>query len=107
MTPHRIFRIIYAPEVIANLRIIDPQYLSLLRKTIEVQLLHEPNVETRNRKPLLRPISVEAKWELRFGPGNCFRVFYAIDNKNAEVWILAIGVKKGEKIIFGKKEEKK
>jgi mRNA-degrading endonuclease RelE of RelBE toxin-antitoxin system len=105
MTPGQNFRLIYAPGVILNLRIIEPQYYSLIKKTIEEQLRHEPNVETRNRKPLKRPIIVEAEWELRFGPGNCFRVFYSVDKINSEVWILAIGEKKGERLIFGEKEE--
>jgi mRNA-degrading endonuclease RelE of RelBE toxin-antitoxin system len=105
MAPKPIFQLIYAPGVISNLRIIESQYYSLIRKTIEEQLRHEPNVETRNRKPLKRPIVVEAKWELRFGPGNCFRVFYTVDNSKGEVWILAIGVKKGERLLFGEKEE--
>jgi mRNA-degrading endonuclease RelE of RelBE toxin-antitoxin system len=105
MTTGKAYRLIYAPGVIPNLRIIETQYYSLIKKTIEEQLRHEPNVETRNRKPLKRPIIVEAEWELRFGPGNCFRVFYTVDNINAEVWILAIGVKKGERLIFGEKEK--
>jgi mRNA-degrading endonuclease RelE of RelBE toxin-antitoxin system len=105
MTADRIFRLVYAPGVFSNIRIIDAQYYSLIKRTIEEQLRHEPNVETRNRKPLKRPIVAEAKWELRFGPGNCFRVFYAVDNIKTEVWILAIGVKKGERLLFEEKEE--
>jgi hypothetical protein len=32
-------------------------------------------------------------------------VFYAVDNIKTEVWILAIGVKKGERLLFEEKEE--
>lgn len=104
MVKKRPYRFIYAPEVKFNLRIVEPQFYSLIRKTIEEQLRFEPNLETRNRKPLKRPIGIEAKWELRFGPNNCFRVFYRIESMNNEVWILAIGIKDGEKLIFGEKE---
>jgi mRNA-degrading endonuclease RelE of RelBE toxin-antitoxin system len=100
-----LFKVLYAPNVKHNLRIIDPQYYSLIRKTISEQLERNPEEETRNRKPLLRPIDLDATWELRFGPGNRFRVFYMIDNSTREVWILGIGVKTGEKLIFGEKEE--
>src|SRR5947208_12079453 len=38
-----------------------------------------PEKATRNRKPLERPVALAAGWELRFGPGNRFRVFYRVD----------------------------
>jgi len=105
MVKKRPYRIVYAPEVKYNLRIIGPQYYSLIKKTIGEQLRFEPNIETRNRKPLKRPIGFEAKWELRFGLNNCFRIFYRVESINHEVWILAIGIKDGERLIFGEKEE--
>ncbi len=105
MVKKRPYQITYAPIVKVNLRIIDPQYYSLIRKTIVEQLRYEPNIETKNRKPLERPIDIGAKWELRFGPGNCFRIFYTVENSVHEVWILGIGIKKGERLIFGEKEE--
>jgi LuxR family maltose regulon positive regulatory protein len=44
----------------------------LIRQSIEQQLIHQPGVETRNRKPLQRPASIGADWELRCGPNNRF-----------------------------------
>ena len=55
--------------------------------------LREPDVETRNRKPLKQPIAFGADWELRLGPDNRFRVFYQIDAERRQVRILAVGVK--------------
>jgi len=46
---------------------------------------------TRNRKPLKKPTAFRAEWELRFGPKNRFRVFYAV--KDGEVILLAFGEK--------------
>jgi hypothetical protein len=65
---------------------------------------YEPDVTTRNRKPLKRPVFFEATWELRFGPGNRFRVFYDIDQKQHVVAILAIGIKRGNRLLIGGEE---
>jgi hypothetical protein len=62
-----------------HLKTIERKYHSLIRTTIENELQFEPDVETRNRKPLKRPVTFEAEWELRFGPDNRFRVFYGIN----------------------------
>ena len=45
-----------------------------------------------------------ADWELRFGPDNRFRVFYAVDVERHEVWILAIGVKRGSRLSIAGEE---
>jgi len=61
-------------------------------------LSFEPGKETRNRKPLRQPAPFDATWELRFGPDNCFRVLYGIDEEDREVQIQAIGVKDGNRL---------
>jgi hypothetical protein len=45
-----------------------------------------------------QPAPFEATWEIRFGPNNCFRVLYGIDEENREVQIQAIGVKEGNRL---------
>jgi mRNA-degrading endonuclease RelE of RelBE toxin-antitoxin system len=104
MMPKRPFTLIYAPLVQEHLRAIDPKYYSLIRGEIEAQLLFEPGVESRNRKPLKRPIASDATWEIRFGPDNRFRVFYRVERKKYRVNILAIGEKKGNRLLVGGKE---
>lgn len=89
------FELIYDPEVARHLAKIERKHHSLIQRTIEEQLSYEPEVETRNRKPLLRPIELGATWEIRFGPNNRFRVLYETDMVSREVYILAIGVKAG------------
>ena len=85
-----------------HLQVIDRKYHLLIRRTIETQLQFEPNVETRNRKPLKRSVEAGADWELRFGPDNRFRVFYSVEQENRQVFILAIGIKRGNLLIIGR-----
>jgi mRNA-degrading endonuclease RelE of RelBE toxin-antitoxin system len=106
MTPKQRFLLIYAPITKLHLKTIERKYYSLVRTTIEGELQFEPDVETRNRKPLKRPVIFEAEWELRFGPDNKFRVFYDINIESHEVYILAIGVKEGNRLLIGGKEVK-
>jgi mRNA-degrading endonuclease RelE of RelBE toxin-antitoxin system len=69
---------------------------------IKVQLQHEPFRETRNRKRL-RPNPL-APWELRVGT---VRIFYEADSETADlVNVLAIGVKKGNRLLIADKEMK-
>ena len=104
MSSSRRFELIYAPEVKQHLRAIDHKYYSLIRNTLETQLWFEPDRETRNRKPLKCSVTFEADWELHFGPGNRFRVFYEVDREQGQVYILAIGVKRENRLFVGGKE---
>jgi hypothetical protein len=88
----------YDQAIKEHLRAIEAKYHSLIRAAIEAQLHHEPGKETRNRKPLRQPAPFEATWEIRFGPDNCFRVLYGIDEERREVQIQAIGVKEGNRL---------
>jgi hypothetical protein len=74
-----------------------------MRHTIEQQLSNQPGVETRNRKPLQRPSSIGADWELRCGPNNCFRVLYRIAEA-LEIYVLAVGIKDGNRLLIGGEE---
>jgi mRNA-degrading endonuclease RelE of RelBE toxin-antitoxin system len=104
MNPRQPFELIYDPQVAQHLANIERKHHSLIRHTIEEQLRYEPEVETQNRKPLLRPTELSATWEIRFGPNNRFRVFYEADQTNGKVYILAIGVKVGRRLFIGGEE---
>lgn len=67
-------------------------------------LTAKSDVETRNRKPLQRPVSIGADWELRLGPNNRFRVFYRIASPDHEIYVLAIGIKDGNHLLIGGEE---
>lgn len=98
------FVIVYSAEVKQHLRAIDPKHHSLIRSQTEEQLLYQPVVETRNRKPLQRAMASGAEWELRLGPNNRFRVFYQVDMDRREVTILAIGLKEGNRLTIAGEE---
>ncbi|MBD2776057.1 type II toxin-antitoxin system RelE family toxin [Iningainema tapete] len=104
MTPQQPFELIYASEVVQHLLAIERKYHSQIRSIIEEQLSYEPEVETRNRKPLLRPSELGFTWELRFGSNNRFRVFYRTELSEKQVYILAIGVKDGNTLFIGGEE---
>lgn len=104
MMPRRTFDLVYAPITKEHLKAIEPKHYALIRSTIEAQLRFEPDVETRNRKPLKRSVVFEAEWEIRFGPGNRFRVFYEVEREHNTVHILAIGKKEGNRLLIGEKE---
>lgn len=49
------YSLIFAPVVHSHLAAIDAKHDSLIRQKIEEQLTHDPDVETRNRKPVQAP----------------------------------------------------
>lgn len=98
------FTLKYAPEMYKHLALIERKYHRLVATTIKEQLSHTPEVETKNRKPLERPASFGATWELRFGPKNSFRVFYDVHHEERVVDVLAIGVKLGNRLFIGGQE---
>jgi mRNA-degrading endonuclease RelE of RelBE toxin-antitoxin system len=81
----------FAASVKRQLRDLPAQQRALALAAIEAQLVHEPLVETTNRKPL-RPNPL-APWELRVGD---LRIFYEVSaDMPATVNILAVGRKHG------------
>ncbi len=93
-----------AREVTKHLRAIDPKYHALIREKIGEQLRFEPTAETTNRKPLRPPAPFAATWEIRFGPDNCFRVLYDVDEEDRVVQIMAIGEKQRNRLFIGGEE---
>jgi mRNA-degrading endonuclease RelE of RelBE toxin-antitoxin system len=104
MDSKRAFELVYAPQAREHLRAIGRKHYGLIRQGIEAQLQLEPQVETRNRKPLTRAVAFGAQWEIRFGPGNRFRVFYEVDREARTVHVLAIGVKRRDRLCIGGEE---
>jgi mRNA-degrading endonuclease RelE of RelBE toxin-antitoxin system len=98
------FHIVYAPEVLEHLDSIERGHHRAIAREIVGQLSHTPLAETRNRKPLEQPARYGATWEIRCGPDNRFRVLYDVDPHQRTVSILAIGVKKGGRLVIGGEE---
>ena len=73
---------------------------AIVLNAVKVRLQYEPLRETQNRKQL-RPNPL-APWELRVG---ALRVFYEVDAREPDlVNVLAIGIKRGNRLIVAGKE---
>ena len=93
------FEIIFSPESDEHLSELTARNHRTILDQITVQLTHEPNVPTRHRKQLQsNPL---AGWELRVGD---FRVFYDVIADESQVAIIAIGVKKHNKLLIAGEE---
>ena len=96
MTPYEIE---VTPEARQDLLYYDAFDRRIVTSEIRVQLTHEPDVQTRNRKAL-REIPI-ASWELRAGR---FRVFYNVDGDARKVAIIAVGHKEHSALFVRGKE---
>jgi len=94
------YHIEYSPEAEDHLRALTARQQATVLDTVDRQLLYQPNIETRNRKPM-RPNPI-APWELRIGK---LRVYYDFeDTPEAVVYIRAVGVKERNRVRIGKEE---
>ena len=92
------------PSSLDHLRSLSARERAIVLDSEDEQLRHEPEVPTRNRKPM-RPNPL-APWELRLGD---LRVFYdlrpaADEETESEVVILAVGRKVGNQFWIGGEE---
>jgi mRNA-degrading endonuclease RelE of RelBE toxin-antitoxin system len=87
----------YSPEAEDHMRWLATRQQRTVLDTVDRQLLHQPAMETRNRKPM-RPNPV-APWELRIGD---LRVYYETkDEPEPTVTVLAIGIKEKDQVRIG------
>ena len=87
----------YSPEAEDHLRRLTVRQQRTVVDAVDRQLVNQPNLETRNRKPM-RPNPV-APWELRIGD---LRVYYEVtDEPERTVTILAIGIKERNEVRIG------
>jgi mRNA-degrading endonuclease RelE of RelBE toxin-antitoxin system len=87
------YRIEYSPETSNHFRFLTTRQRSIVFDAIDEQLTYEPTVEIRNRKRM-RPNPL-ASWELRIGD---LRVYYDVMDSPPTVIILAIGIKRGNRV---------
>ena len=98
------FEVVFDALALDHMKAIARKYDSVIRRTIEEQLIHEPDTATRNRKPLLRETAIGATWEVRCGPDNRFRIFYDVHRDERLVVILAIARKARNQLFVGKEK---
>jgi mRNA-degrading endonuclease RelE of RelBE toxin-antitoxin system len=92
------YRIEYSPDAEDHLRALTARQQVIVLDAVDRHLGHQPNVETRRRKPM-RPNPV-APWELRIGN---LRVYYDIEGEpETVVYIRAVGVKERNRVRIGK-----
>jgi len=88
----------YSPEAEDHLHLLTARQQKVVLDAVERQLLHQPTVETKNRKPM-RPNPI-APWELRLGD---LRVYYDVEEQpETKVIILAVGIKERNQVRIGR-----
>jgi len=94
------FEIEYSPDTEDHLRALTARQRSIILDAVDEQLIYQPDLETRNRKPM-RPNPV-APWELRVGD---LRVYYDIAHEPTKrVLVRAVGIKIGSTLRIGGEE---
>ena len=92
------YRIEYSPEAEEHLRFLTARQRVTVLDGVDEQLMYQPTVETRNRKPM-RPNPL-APWELRIGK---LRVYYDVEEEPEPlVFIRAVGIKDRNRVRIGK-----
>jgi mRNA-degrading endonuclease RelE of RelBE toxin-antitoxin system len=92
------YRIEYSPETEEHFRYLSKRQQGIVLDAVERQLQFQPDIETRNRKPM-RPNPL-APWELRIGT---LRVYYDFeDSPERVVFIRAIGIKQRNNVRIGR-----
>lgn len=92
------YRIEYSPVTEKHFRALTKHQQMIVLETVGKQLQYQPNVETKNRKPM-RPNPI-APWELRIGD---LRVYYDFENEPEPiVSVRAVGIKERNKVRIGK-----
>ena len=94
------YHIEYSPAAEDHLRALTARQRAIVFDVVDEQLVHQPGVETRNRKPM-RPNPM-APWELRVGD---LRVYYdVVEEPDKVVTVVAVGVKDRSRVLIGGKE---
>ena len=91
------YQIEYSLDAEGHLRALTARQRSLVLDSVDEQLVHQPTIETRNRK-LMRPNPI-APWELRIGN---LRVYYDVEEVGRVVKIRAVGIKSRDRVRIGK-----
>ena len=92
------YHIEYSPDAEDHLRSLTARQRAIALDAVDEQLVYQPTVETRNRKPM-RP-NLLAPWELRVGN---LRVYYDVEEEpEPVVYIRAVGIKERNRVRIGR-----
>jgi mRNA-degrading endonuclease RelE of RelBE toxin-antitoxin system len=91
------YRIEWDAETAWHLAALDARDAATVLDVVPVQLEHQPNSPTRNRKPMSS--NALASWELRIGN---LRVYYDVEvDPEAVVTVRAVGIKDRARVFIG------
>jgi mRNA-degrading endonuclease RelE of RelBE toxin-antitoxin system len=94
------FTLQFTPDCEEHLRNLTADEKARVLDAIAQQLVHQPNVATRNRKAMRA--DKLATWELRIGP---LRVYYDVQElPDPVVTIVAVGIKQRNRVFIQNKE---
>ena len=93
------YRMVYSADIREHGRSLTARQRSIVFDSTDEQLTHEPTVETQNRKQM-RPNPL-ASWELRIG---VLRVYYDVTEDPQTVTVIAIGIRRGNRVFIGERE---
>jgi|SRR5882672_4584534 len=93
------FEIEYTASALMDISIFRKHEQTTIFDRVDEQLMHQPDVETRNRKKL-RP-NETAEWEL---PVDRYRVLYDVDPNEQKVKVRLVGLKQGSTLLVRGKE---
>ena len=92
------YRVEYSPDAEDHLRTLTVRQQRIVLDAVDEQLMQQPAVETRNRKPM-RP-NLLPPWELRIGN---LRVYYDVEeDPEPVVLVRAVGVKLRNRVRIGR-----
>ena len=91
------YRIEYSPDAEDHFQALTARQQAIVLDAVDNQLVHQPGVETKNRKPM-RPNPI-APWELRI---DNLRVYYDVEEEpEPRVLIRAVGTKLRNRVRIG------
>jgi mRNA-degrading endonuclease RelE of RelBE toxin-antitoxin system len=93
------FQISYTDSALEDISTFRKNDQTVIFDTVDEQLIHQPDVITRNRKRLRSNASAE--WQLKIGD---FRVLYDIDAAEERVEVKFVGQKQGAKLLVRGRE---
>ena len=93
----------YSPPSREHLAALSAGQRATVLDEVDVQLLHQPTVVTRNRKPLQQPLQPNplARFALRVAE---LRVYDEVDEARRVVEIRAVGIKDRDRVFIGGEE---
>ena len=97
------YQVEFTPEADDHLALLTARERSTLLDGVSRQLVHQPTVQTRNRKRMRPSAQMPGPmWELRIGH---LRVYYEVnEEEDPKVVVTAIGVKVRNRVRIGGKE---